>query len=96
MNCNICKEKETHVSVPRWTHEADMARMERSNCRLLIALLLTIVLLAASWVWFIWYESQFVDEVNETYTSEATDNGTAIVNRDGEVHYGESDLHKDN
>lgn len=96
MDCNTCKERETHGSVPRWTHEADMARMERSNRRLWIALLLTIVLLVASNAAWVWYENQFVDEVTETYTSEATDNGTAIVNRDGEVHYGESDLHEDN
>lgn len=79
MNCNTCKEKETHGSVPRWTHEADMARMERSNKRLWIALLLTIVLLVASNAAWAWYENQFVDEVTTEIEQDAESGTNYIV-----------------
>lgn len=71
-------------------HEADMARMERINRRLWIVVLVLIVLLAASNAAWIWYESQFVDEVTVTQESDAKDGGTAIVNNGGDVNYGES------
>lgn len=77
-----------------WTyHEADMARMERINKRLWIALIVVILLFTASNAAWIYYESQFEDVVTtETVTqeSDAKDGGTAIVNNGGDLKYGES------
>lgn len=77
-----------------WTyHEADMARMERINKRLWIALLVVILLFTASNAFWIWRESQYEDVVTtETVTqeSDAKDGGTAIVNNGGDLKYGES------
>lgn len=70
------------------------AQSERTNKRMFIIILVLIAVIVGMVTFYIWHESQFVYETTETYTSEATDGGTAIVNHDGEVHYGESDLHK--
>ena len=93
MDCTTCKEKQKQAPpVPVVVYEAGMARMERANKRTWIALILAIVLLVASNLAWIVYESQFEDVVEETYTSEA-DGGIAIVNRDGSVNYGESNVY---
>lgn len=78
------------ITIDYVAHEADMARMERINRRLWIVVLVLIVLLAESNAAWIWYESQFVDEVTVTQESDAKDGGTAIVNNGGDVNYGES------
>lgn len=70
--------------------------MERTVKRLWIVIILLIVLLVGTNAMWVYYESQFADEVVETYTAETDSGGTAIVNRDGEVNYGESDLHQNN
>ena len=73
-----------------WTyHEADMARMERINKRLWIALIVVIVLFTVSNAAWIYYESTFIDEVTVTQESDAKDGGTAIVNNGGDLNYGE-------
>ena len=77
MNCETCKEKRTQAEVPYIVHEADMARMERSNKRLWIALILVIVLLVATNIAWTIYESQWVDEVEETVEAFAEDGGDA-------------------
>lgn len=78
-------------------HEADMARMERINKRLWIALLVVIVLLVATNAAWIYYESQFEDVVTETVTQEtdAKDGGTAIVNNGGDMIYGKGTTNGD-
>ena len=84
-------ENEDMQMIPYYVHESDMARMERQIKRLWIALIMTIVFLVGSNAAWIWYESQFVDEV---WSSEATTDGggTAVANMDGEVYYyGESE-----
>lgn len=94
MNCETCKERQKQTEpVPYIVHESAMARAERANRRLWIALILVIVLLVGSNIAWIVYENQFADIVEETYSSEADGGGIAIVNRDGSVNYGESDLH---
>lgn len=45
--------------VPYLVHEGILARMERSNRRLFIIVLVLIAVLAASWIGFVVYESQF-------------------------------------
>lgn len=74
------------------------ALAERTVKRLWIALVLTIVLLVGSNVWWIYRESQFVEE-SWTYEATTDDGGNAIANGDGEVNiYGssESDAHPTN
>ena len=97
MNCETCKEKRTQAEVPYIVHEADMARMERSNKRLWIALILVIVLLVATNIAWTIYESQWVDEVTtESYEAFTDDGGTAIANGSGEVrYYGAGEIHQD-
>lgn len=58
-----------------------------------LVILLTLLLFGSNAAW-IWYESQWEVVETETYTSESGDNGIAIVNRDGEVSYGEGKLHE--
>ncbi len=59
--------------------------------RLWIALLLTIVLLFGSNAWWVWRDSQYVDE-SWTYEATTDSGGDAIANGDGEVNvYGESE-----
>lgn len=77
--------------IPRYYHEAEMARQERNTKRWFIAWIITFVLFIASWTGFIFYEKQFTDEV---WTFEATTEGegNAIANGNGEVYYyGESE-----
>lgn len=74
------------------------ALAERTVKRLWIALVLTIVLLVGSNVWWIYRESQFVEE-SWTYEATTDGGGDAIANGDGEVNiYGssESDAHSTN
>lgn len=68
------------------------AALERTIKRLWITILVLAALLAATNAGWIWYESQFVKEVNESYMAETDAGGTAVVNRDGEVNFGESGL----
>lgn len=66
MDCNTCKERQKQAEpVPFIVHEADMARMERTNKRSHVLCIILSVLLLASWGGFIWYESQF-ETVTET------------------------------
>ena len=90
-DCTSCKE--SRRTVPFIVHEADMARMERTNKRLWIIVIILALMLFGSNIAWVTYENQFTDTVEETYTSEADGGGIAIVNRDGSVNYGESDLH---
>lgn len=77
-------------TIPFVVHEGDMARMERMNKRLFIIWLITFLLLVGCVAGFIWYESQWVDEVY-TIESSADGGGTAIANATGEVNFnGES------
>lgn len=59
-DCNACKEKHKAAEpVPYIVHEKDMARMERSNKRLWIVIVLLVVLLVGSNIAWTIYESQF-------------------------------------
>ena len=52
--------------------------------RLWIALILTIILLVGSNAWWVWRDSQFVDE-SWTYEATTDDGGNAVVNGEGGV-----------
>lgn len=95
-NCKSHEEEKDPKFIPFVSHDKDMARLERTNKRLWILLLVMLVLLVGTNAAWIYYESQFVDE---SWTFEAnTDNGgTAIANGDGEVnYYGESKSDQEN
>lgn len=87
------EEQSSRITIDYVAHEADMARMERVNRRLWIALLVVIALFVVTNGAWIWYESQFEDVVTETVTqeSDAKDGGTAIVNNGGDMIYGTSE-----
>lgn len=78
----------------RAAHELDMARMERTNKRLWIVLIMTILLLVGTNGYWIYYESSFEDEVTTTTTVtqdvDSNDGGDAIIN-DGVKINGESE-----
>lgn len=80
---------ENRLTIDWAAHEADMARMERINRRLWIALLVVIALFTITNAAWIVYENSFIDEVTVTQESDAKDGGTAIVNNGGDVNYGE-------
>ena len=70
-------ENEDMQMIPYYVHESDMARMERQIKRLWIVLIMTIVFLVGSNAAWIYYESQFVDEVTETIETSADGGGNA-------------------
>ena len=79
---------EEPVMIPYYAHEGEMSRMERANKRLWIIIIILIVSLIVSNAGWIYYESQFVDEV---VTQEVdTGNGNAVVSGTGDAIYGES------
>lgn len=80
---------ENRVTIDWAAHEADMARMERINRRLWVALLVVIALFTITNAAWIVYENSFIDEVTVTQESDVKDGGTAIVNNGGDVNYGE-------
>lgn len=86
-DCKACKENREIIS--RHAHEADMDRMERVNKRVFWAWIITLVLFAASWAGFIWYESQWeVVETHQEVVQEA--NGDGTNNFVGGNYYGEA------
>ena len=75
MDCKTCKEGRP-ADVPFIVHEADMARMERTNKRCQHIIILLIIVLIASWIGFMAYESKYetVTETTQEVWQEA-DNG---------------------
>ena len=65
------------AQIPFFVHEADMTRLERTNKRMWILVLLLVIALVGSNVGWILYESQFTDEVySYELTQDAADGGT--------------------
>lgn len=64
-------------------HEGMMARMERTIRRLWILCIILIILLAGTNAAWIYYESQFVDEV--TITQDNKDGYNNYVGNDGNI-----------
>ena len=73
------------INIPYIAHEADMSRLERSNRRLWIVSIILIVLLVASNIAWLIYESQFEDFTETTVTQEADTDGDVIMNGTGEL-----------
>lgn len=82
------KEKEMQLTVPYIAHEAAQARTERTIRRLIVALIVSIILLFATNVLWIWNNSQydFVDgEVNVDTEGEGNAN---YIGQDGDIYNG--------
>lgn len=71
-DCSRCTSahKNDPVYVPYIAHESMLAKMERIVKRLWVAIILLIVLLVGSNLAWLWYESQYVDEVTTTIETE--------------------------
>lgn len=68
-------------------HEKEMTRMETANRRWFIAFMVVLVMLFASNLAWVIYESQFQDVVI-TQDGYSEGNGTNVFNGTGEVQYG--------
>lgn len=82
-DCKTCKEQ--RQTVPYIVHEEDMARQERTIKRLWILLIIVIFLLVGSNCAWLYYESQFTDEVVTTEIDaeqETTDGNNYVVGGD--------------
>lgn len=86
LDCKTCKEQ--RQTVPYIVHEADMARQERTIKRLWIALILVIVLLVGSNCAWLWYKSQFTDEMTTEITQENDGGYNNYIGNDGDIHNG--------
>lgn len=88
MSCETCKENRVPESIPYIVHESSMVRMERQVKRLWIALLVVVVMLFASNVGWLVYESQF-----ETFYYEQDGEGINNVNlgEQGDLNNGAED-----
>ena len=86
--------EERVAEIPFFVHEADMARLERTNKRLFIVVLVLILSLIGTNLAWIMYERQFTtEETTETVDVDTTDGGTAIgfIGDMNEVDYGEGE-----
>ena len=70
------------ITIPYIAHEADMARLERSNKRLWLLCVILVVLLIGSNVAWLYHESQFEDVV---VTQENADGYNNFVGNDGNI-----------
>lgn len=86
-------------SVPFIVFESEMTRLERVIDKLWVLLLIVFAALVISNVCWIYYESQYIDEVTETVetSTEGGGNayGTLISGDNSEVHYGEGNSNTD-
>lgn len=82
--------------IPYFSHEGDMARMERSNRRLWVIILVLIAALIITNGAWIYYENQFTDEVSiETKQDVETGDGDAFVSGIGDINYGTSETNSE-
>lgn len=63
------------VMIPYYAHEGEMSRMERTNKRLWIVVIVLIVALIGTNVGWLIYESQFTDEIVTVEQEGQTDGG---------------------
>lgn len=61
---------EREKDVPRWTHEADMARMERSNQRLIAIILALLIVIG----WLVYDRSQWKTVETTIEAEQSADN----------------------
>lgn len=78
-----------NLTIPYFCHEGDMARAERTIKRLWILCILLIILLVGTNAGWIYYESQFTDEV--TVTQDAETGTCNYLGGDGAITNGKAD-----
>lgn len=90
----------TPENIPYFLHESMMARQERTIRRLWILCLVIFLAFAGSNAAWIWYESQFTDEIVTEEIKQDVDTGNGNANVNGHIgdNYGksETDNQKDN
>ncbi len=79
--------------IPYIVYESEMARFERIIKRQFILIIVSLIFLVGTNLYWIWYESQFVDEV--TVTQDNTDGYNNYVDGDGSITNGETNSEKD-
>lgn len=77
-------------NIPYIAFESEMARHERSIKRLIVALILTIAMLFASNIAWIWFFSQF-DYETDTITQGTQDGDNSYIGNDGAIINGAAD-----
>lgn len=82
--------EEKQITVPYIVYEGEMARAERRHKRSFIIILILIVSLVLSNAAWIYYESQFVDEVT-TVTQDNENGYNNFIGNDGDIYNGEAD-----
>ncbi len=75
------------VMIPYYAHEGEMSRMERTNKRLWIVVIILIVALIGTNVGWLIYESQFTDEISTTEIQAQQDGDYNFVSG-GDLSYG--------
>lgn len=87
----VCEDGRVESFVPMTVHESDMARMERSNFRLSVIVVVLVILLFGSNAAWIAYESQFEEVVTteQTVTQETDGGNNSFVG--GDYYGGEAD-----
>lgn len=79
-----------NIQVPYIVHEADMARMERSNKRLSVLATIVVALLFISnalWLW-VWNQYEYVDTEMVTTSIDQDGEGNNIIGDGNEVDNG--------
>lgn len=76
--------------IPYIAFESEMARHERSIKRLIVALILTIALLFASNIAWLWFFNQF-DLLADTVTQDTQDGDNSYIGNDGAIVNGATD-----
>lgn len=79
--------------VPYIVYESEMARLERVIKRQFCLIIVALIFLVGTNLYWIWYESQFVDEV--TVTQDNTDGYNNYVDGNGSITNGEANSEKD-
>ena len=73
------------INIPYIAYEGTMSRLERSNRRLWIVILVLIVMLVGSNIAWLVYESQYEAFEETTITQEAETEGDVIMNGTGDL-----------
>lgn len=79
--------------VPYIVYESEMARLERIIKRQFCLIIVALIFLVGTNLYWIWYEQQFIDEV--TVTQENGDGYNNYVDGNGSITNGEANSEKD-
>lgn len=83
VKCTRCSKPLENANVPFMVHESDMARSERSNRRLWLAVILLIVAMLASNLAWIIYEFQYTDvDIDQEVEQQAEEGNNVFIGGD--------------